>query len=138
MKVVEFIWNKIGSFRRFDPFAIAFCYPINDEPFILKGGARDIEDRLEKSKTPVFVNIVFYIRHGKYSRWKFYGLDNKLQLFVSQTYLLNLKSNKEMYEYPTGFEITIRNKLKSESLIKTYRKLPKAFPRVVKEYLFSL
>jgi len=133
-KIVEFVWKKIGSFRRFDPFSIAFCYPIKGEPYIMKGGSREIEVKLEKNKHLVFVNIVYYLRKRHYSYWKFYGLPNDLNVYVSHTYLIHYESKEEMYNYRTGFKIVIKDN-KKEMLIKKYRKLPKAFPRAVKEYL---
>lgn len=131
MNVIEYPWENKGCFRRMDPFAIVFCYPLNGESFVIKGGLDTIEKELNKKKKPIFSHVTIW-RHGKnrYSNWKFFGLPKDMKIRVNTTHL-----HENSWKHPTGFEIiTFKpNKL----TLGTYRKLPRAFPRVVREYLLG-
>jgi len=44
----EFEYNKIGSWYDGNPYTIAFCYPKDFSPFIVKGGIIDVRSHIEK------------------------------------------------------------------------------------------
>lgn len=59
----EFPWSKIGSWAWDGDggFTIAFCYPKDEPPFILKGGLETIDHWLEYTyKKPVMVFRTIY------------------------------------------------------------------------------
>lgn len=43
----EFEWTKVGSFEYRNPYTIAYIYPKDREPFIVKGGLNDVEPKNE-------------------------------------------------------------------------------------------
>lgn len=59
----EFPYNKIGSFRKVNPFCIAFVYPKSsmDDSFIIKGGLNDVKNFLSEYPFPFIV---------RYTLWK--------------------------------------------------------------------
>jgi hypothetical protein len=58
----EFKYNPIGSWKRGDPFTIAFIYPSKSKPFILKGGVNDIEKWLKGFKEPAIIHRSYWKR----------------------------------------------------------------------------
>ena len=129
LKEITFPWTRIGCFRRIDPFAVVFCYPLKGESFVMKGGLNTIEKELIKIRKPIFAHVTIW-RDGKnrYSRWEFFGLPRDNRLHVNTLHL-----HEYSWKYPTGFEIITFNPKKI--VIEKYRKMPKAFPKAVIEYL---
>ena len=71
-------YDRIGSFRNGNPYAIAFCYcskTFNKHgEFVIKGGARDVERKLDSLDFPLLV-FMSYWRHGR-SRFCYPSLKN--------------------------------------------------------------
>lgn len=69
--LVDFDYDKIGSFREGNPFEIAFCYTSPKyyrlESFIIKGGANDVRRQLEAMRIPMVVFRTFW-RHGRHRK----------------------------------------------------------------------
>lgn len=57
------IYTIIGSYRNGNPYSIYFIYPKDESPFIIKGGANDLEKWIERYKTPAIVHITYW-KHG--------------------------------------------------------------------------
>ena len=125
----EFEWQKFGSFRRGDPYTIAFCYGIEGEKYVLKGSAMAIEKHLNKRIKPVFVNLSFW--HHKHSRnfWRLYGVNARNKFYISRI------SKSDRIKYGTsGFECFFYNK-GEKVILQRYRKLPQAFPKEIKRFI---
>jgi hypothetical protein len=60
LKCTEFRWSKIGSYTNGNPFTIAFCYPSDGKPFVLKGGINIIEPILKGTKVPLVVHQTYW------------------------------------------------------------------------------
>lgn len=52
--------------NQYSPFTIAFCYPRNQEPFVVKGGWVDVEKFLTSKNEPLLVHITYW--HAKAHR----------------------------------------------------------------------
>jgi len=136
-------------YDRKDPLSVIFCYPISENPFTLKGGLNQLSFILEKLDYPCFVNKIVYsngqritdwkfydpqcVNKIKYLHdqrniidWKFYGLKNNLRIYVEKTYRNNNFS---------GFKITAYTDSMKCVEIGTYRTLPNAFPKKVKNFI---
>ena len=47
--VIEFLYDKVGSFREMNPFSISYVYPKKgDKNYIVKGGMKVIEQTLKE------------------------------------------------------------------------------------------
>jgi len=125
----EFPWERIGCYRRMDPYSIIFCYPINKKPYVLKGSYNSIRKYLEKVTTPTFINETYWKNNISRSYWRFIGMGEK-RLFVEKRY-----KYPDKYQLQTGFKIITFIKGEGKKEVAFFRKLPKAFPRKVKEFI---
>lgn len=64
----EFDYNVVGSYRRADPFTIMTVFPHDGAPFVLKGGANDIENWIKSWKKPCMVRYSYW-KHGRSWGW---------------------------------------------------------------------
>jgi len=60
----EFPYNKIGSYRRMDPYSIVFVYPRIGQNYILKGSIIAIKEFIDEKLTPCIAYYQFY-HHGE-------------------------------------------------------------------------
>lgn len=99
----EFTYNPRGSFSRFDPYDVAFCYPhpLYEKPFIVKGGHQLVRDFLKKMNTPMIVHHTFYMKGMTRTIYGFYGLDKGLQIQKHYTYSDTLRK----YRISQKFEL---------------------------------
>jgi len=120
-------WEKIKSYSTYNPYSIAFCYPLCSPPFIIKGGFQQVRLELKNMKTPCFVNQTFWKNKKCGSYWTFYGIFN-LELIVKRIYCLT------NHKYSRGFKILYKSS-NGYILFKKYRKLPKEFPKGIEKLL---
>jgi hypothetical protein len=125
---VKFDWpyTRIGSWTNGNPYTIAFCYPIESKPYVLKGGCNNINKYLDSLKEPTLVNKTFW-HQGKtrYASYRFFGIKN---VYVDESYV------KEHSRKRNGWSIGIYEK-KGKIEICHLRRVPKAFPRELKRYI---
>lgn len=90
----EFPYNKIGSYRKVNPFCIAFVYPKSsmDDSFIIKGGLNDIEIFLSKYPFPFITYYSLWKNQHQRGYWK----SNIKYLIISRNYK---KVNETVYIY---------------------------------------
>lgn len=135
MKVLkEFQWNKIESFKQRNPFTISFCYPIDSEPYILKGGSKDIMQYISRIEEPTVVNLTFW-RH-KHSR-NIYKMVGKNSEGIHISRKIKKIPYKNYYQYRVcGWEIYFIDNNKKIS-IGEYNKIPKSFPKKLKNFILN-
>ena len=101
----EFPYNKIGSYRKVNPFCIAFVYPKSsmDDSFIIKGGLNDIKNFLCEYPFP----FIAYYSLWKNQHQRGYWESNIKYLTISRKYK-NVNERTYLYE---GFMITFNRKV---------------------------
>jgi hypothetical protein len=62
----EFEYSPTNSWATTNPYTMAFVYPKDAEPFIVKGGYIDVKIYMEKEKRPAIVHYVLW--HNKMHR----------------------------------------------------------------------
>ena len=86
-------YDPIGSFNRHDPFEIAFVYPRNDRPYIIKGSSKKIEEHIAKLISLGLKAVIWPIDYRKLSRS--FSTSSKKMLHKKTAYLIGLP--KEYY-----------------------------------------
>lgn len=117
MNVVEFPWEKKGSFsdynrtfwldpkkRKGGPYTIAFCYPREGEPFIVKGGLLKVDAYLELLSapgglSPIFVHRTWYYYSFKATTYKVYGKPDHINITISHSNLYDKRSTIQILDY---------------------------------------
>jgi len=61
-----------------NPFTIAFCYPKDREPFVIKGGWVDVEKFLVAKKEPMLAHITYWWRKAHRTTIKVYNLSENI------------------------------------------------------------
>ncbi len=61
-----------------NPFTIAFCYPKDKEPFVIKGGWVDVEKRIKSQKDPLVVHITYWWRKAHRNIVEAYNTTQKI------------------------------------------------------------
>lgn len=56
----EIDYEPKNSYRLGNPYTIAFVYPKDGEPYILKGGARDVNSEISKETRPSIIHETFF------------------------------------------------------------------------------
>ena len=96
----EFTYDPYGSFSLKSPYAIAFVYPKNSNPFIVQGGKKDIENYLSSEfKEPA---IVHYHTYEKGIEKTIYKVINVHGLRIRITSPSWPYQNRRSYLYPMG------------------------------------
>ena len=62
----EFFYNPVNSWSKTNPYTMAFVYPKDGEPYIVKGGYIEVTGYLEKEDRPAIVHYVLW--HHKLHR----------------------------------------------------------------------
>lgn len=110
-------WTPKGSWKRVDPYIIAFCYSINGENFIIKGGRYAVNWELENTITKPTVVHRAYFHKGK-SRG---GVDvintGDVKAFISKKMGMKIYKNGEIL------------------LDKPLKQVPRCFPKELKSIL---
>lgn len=101
----EFPYNKIGSFRKVNPFCLAFVYPESskDDPFIIKGGLNDIEKFLSEYPFPFIAYYSLWYHKKQRGYWK----SNIKYLIITRNFK---KVNGKSFLFE-GFVITFKRKI---------------------------
>ena len=55
-------WTPKGSWGRVDPYTIAFCYGINGEKYIIKGGRYSVNLELRNITEPTCVHLKYFCK----------------------------------------------------------------------------
>jgi len=120
-------WSKIGSYSNHDPYCIVFCYPMVGENYIIKGGWQKIREYLSNITIFTFVNATVW-KHGKSRNYFSFHGRNDIKLYVRRRYDEKTKTKRK------GFKI-IYYRINNTQEIGKYRKMPKAFPRAVLDFV---
>ncbi|MFA7219033.1 MAG: hypothetical protein WC119_00710 [Synergistaceae bacterium] len=92
----EFPYNVIHSWRDGNPFTIAFVYPKKGEPFIVKGGANDVNPFLGTLKTPCIAHIGYWKGNKcRYNGIKFFGFNSRYKIYCQSRWP---KENRKTYD----------------------------------------
>ena len=62
----EFNYNPIGSWNKINPYTMAFVYPKDETPYMIKGGYEDVETYLKNIEIPAIVHYTLW--HHKTTR----------------------------------------------------------------------
>jgi hypothetical protein len=108
----EFPYNIIGSFRDANPFVIAFVYPRNDKPCVVKGGCNDVEEYIKVNYPIAFVYETMW-KEGK-SRTNYLVVGCKKSLVIHlvspRTAMFIAKhsyENNRHYDKPIRWHLTV-------------------------------
>jgi hypothetical protein len=130
-KVTEFTWDPAGSWRNGNPFTLAFCYPAEGSPYVLKGGSRTISNVMSKVTIPTVVHMTYW--HKGKSRYMpmTFGFPSNVSIYFWRNAHKGSKRNG-----PRRYaEIVVRtNKSLSEKKFKM-RRFPRCFPEQLREYV---
>lgn len=129
LKSLEFEWNKIGSWANGNPFTIAFCYPSEGKPFVLKGGYITIKDIVKKSKIPVVTHLTYW-HHGE-SRYivECFGFPKSVMIHFWKSSHKTIPNHKRRY-----IRLTIAKRGKQDKVYRL-RRIPRCFPEQLREYI---
>ena len=123
----EFPYNKIGSFRKVNPFCIVFVYPESskDDPFVVKGGLNDVENFLLKYSFPFIANYSLWFHKKQRGYWK----SNIKNLSIRRNFK---KVNGKIYLYE-GFVITFYGQI-----IKKLNRVPRKWIKELNDLKIDL
>lgn len=120
-KNVDPRYSAVGSRQRTDPYAMAFVYPLEGEPILIKGGLIKVKAELETIQGP-FCWFKTLFNNGK-SR-------------SIGPYFENMPDGTACYPSFTKREKTLRFfKDGSETFKKTFRRFPRCFPVEIKNLI---
>jgi hypothetical protein len=130
LKSTEFSWNKVGSFKNRNPYCIAFCYPSEGKPYVLKGGINTIETILKGTKIPVVVNQTYWKDKKFRSVMMTYGFPKStyIQFWKHQHKTIPSKTVSRRY-----CKLIIRSKDKTVEY--RMRRFPRCFPEQLREFI---
>jgi hypothetical protein len=129
-KALEFDWTPIHSWSDGNPFTIAFCYPMEGKPFVLKGGCKSIEPILKKTKVPVVVHFSYW-HHGN-SRYlvNCYGFPKNVLIYfwTSAHKVMPMRGKTRRY---IRLSVNVQN---GKSVDYRMRRIPRCFPEQLREF----
>jgi len=128
-KVTDFSWEPEGSWREGNPFTIAFCYPAEGNPYILKGGSRIITNVMEKTKVPTIVYMSYW--HNGNSRYMpmVFGFPKTVAIYFWR----NAHKGSKRDGTRRYAQIIVRTN-KTEKKYKM-RRFPRCFPEQLREFV---
>jgi hypothetical protein len=126
--IVEFKYDKVGSFKDGNPFTLAFCRTFRQGNILVKGGFHNVKAEVSKLG-PALVSYRFF--HNGRSR----GYNRIENCGKVRCAFLGSILRPRFYlakREDCGFELVDGE---SEIIIATYRKIPSTFPRALSGYL---
>lgn len=129
----DFAYSPRGSYRNFNPYDVAFCYPhpLYDRPFILKGGHQDIRKYLKKMNIPMIVHHTFYKKGNRRIVYEFYCVEKGIQ--IQKRY--NFSPETKKYLYSRYFELTLFNFTNPKKVLAKFKRVPRRWIRELNLYV---
>ena len=63
---IDMPYNKVGSFRKVNPYTIAYVYSKNiEDNYVIKGGSIDVKNKIRELKLAPCIAHIHYYHHGK-------------------------------------------------------------------------
>jgi len=125
--VVQTNWSLFGSFSRVDPWTLAFVYPKDSEPLLIKGGLNFVEDEMKKHGPAVIHLSTFHIG-GKLTSFRLHGVNAGIKENNSYE-LYKVRKKYTIYTYP-------KNGMAYEHVpIKHIRRVPRRWIKELDRYI---
>jgi len=127
-------YDKIGSFRRRDPYIIAYIYPHPSfgKPFIIKGGGTKIGPLIKKELgiTPAIVHNTYWYRGNvRYTSIELYNIKN---ICISEVW----DDVKE--KYLKKWKIEVRGKNYERKILKNIKRIPRKWIKELEPYMTTV
>lgn len=135
LKVYNFCegWEIKGCWRRIDPMSIFFCYPMDGEPFIIKGGLQTCNEKFkELCREPCVVFRALFHHGVSREIADVKNLPKGVSVCLhrgSRHKDLNSRSEMIIYVGDGGYEVFVK---------KSFRRIPRCFPIEIREAIKSL
>lgn len=114
----EFPYDKIGSYTDTNPYTIVFVYPKDSDPFIVKGGSKNVLKYLEQLSIVCVANVTFW-KHGvQRNLMRFYGISALYSRF-------DKRGKYTLFFYKDGQRIEV----------KKMRRIPRKWPVELNQYV---
>jgi len=124
----EFPYSRVGSWAFANPYAIAYCYPKDRKPFIVKGGLKDVYPYLAGLDFPMVVHNSLW-RQGKSRSFAYLHGVKELHLGYNFKRLSSRRTNRDP-------KFALRDRLTSEN-VKTFRRIPRSWIREIDQFMGS-
>jgi hypothetical protein len=136
----EFTYDKIGGYRKGNPFTIAFVYPQSGEACIVKGGLNDVQKYVKENYPIAIINYQFF---HKGQHRGYHSINGE-----KEGYYISFKKSAPSYrqqEYNSGFgysakqghrcQVTVRHYENESGFKKELRRLPRCWMKELNPYV---
>jgi len=134
---LEFPYEPIGSFRRFDPYVITYIYPKKGHKnYVMKGGINTVREKMDEMKLgPAVVHKVYY-HHG--THWLSMEVSYNERKYPFNIYLMKWRSRSDSDHrfHKKHWELSVHKKGTGENLFsKRYRRPPRGWIKELNQFL---
>lgn len=135
----NFFYNRIGSYSQMNPYMIAYVYPRDEAPFIVKGGCNDVDKVIKNYKKPAVVHESYW-QHGKARYVHVKSINTGLELSIFPKTQKRTKVSCGSYKIGTIMKL-IDNKQKDKYghgktvLEKRIRRIPRSWIKEIDDYM---
>lgn len=132
----EFDYNPIGSYRKGNPYTIAFCYPypLYAKSFIVKGGIKDVVKFLRSQKLPMIVHYSMW-RHGITRGYvDVIGFDKKYSFYITKSWSSRKTKEKRNWELIATYSKNGRFK---REILAEFKRVPRKWLKELNPFIMG-
>jgi len=130
----EFPYSIIGSWTHANPFCIAFVYPRNAQPCIVKGGLREVEKYIPIHFPASIAHITMWQKKVHRETICFFGLRKGINAHLfSPTHKLSRGSGR--HGEPIRWKLSVYEPFSKDAFVKYMRKPPRSWMKELDPFI---